>query len=200
MGFCLFNNVAIAAQALRRDGVERILILDWDVHHGNGTQHLFEEDRDVLYFSTHQFPFYPGTGDFVEAGHGRGAGATVNVPLPPGCGDAEYVGVLRRILVPVALALPPATHPGVMRVRRASRRSAGVDAGEPRGLRGDDAHAARRRRRRSAAVASRSSSKAATQQSGLYEGTAAVLDASLDAASPALARRPRRRPAARSRT
>ena len=107
MGFCLFNNVAIAAHALRRDGVERILILDWDVHHGNGTQHLFEADRDVLYFSSHQFPFYPGTGDFVEAGHGAGTGATVNVPLPPGCGDAEYVGLVRRILVPVALAFRP---------------------------------------------------------------------------------------------
>jgi acetoin utilization deacetylase AcuC-like enzyme len=107
MGFCLFNNVAIAARALRADGVERVLILDWDVHHGNGTQHLFEDDRDALYFSTHQFPFYPGTGDFGEAGRGAGLGATVNVPLPGGCGDAEYVGVLRRVLVPVARSFRP---------------------------------------------------------------------------------------------
>jgi acetoin utilization deacetylase AcuC-like enzyme len=107
MGFCLFNNVAIAARALRADGVERILILDWDVHHGNGTQHLFEDDRDVLYFSTHQFPFYPGTGDFGEAGRGAGLGATVNVPLPGGCGDAEYVGALRRVLAPVARSFQP---------------------------------------------------------------------------------------------
>jgi acetoin utilization deacetylase AcuC-like enzyme len=107
MGFCLFNNVAVAARALRREGVERVLVLDWDVHHGNGTQHLFEDDPDILYLSTHQFPFYPGTGDVVEAGRGRGLGATVNVPLPPGCGDAEYVGVLRRVLVPVAESFRP---------------------------------------------------------------------------------------------
>jgi acetoin utilization deacetylase AcuC-like enzyme len=103
MGFCLLNNVAIAARAISRaHGVERILIVDWDVHHGNGTQQVFEEDPDVLYFSTHQFPYYPGTGDAREAGSGLGAGATVNVPMPAGCGDAEYLGVLRRILVPVA--------------------------------------------------------------------------------------------------
>jgi acetoin utilization deacetylase AcuC-like enzyme len=107
MGFCLFNNVAIAARALRAEGVERILILDWDVHHGNGTQHLFEDDRDVLYFSTHQFPFYPGTGDFGEAGREAGLGATVNVPLPGGCGDAEYTGALRRLLAPVVASFRP---------------------------------------------------------------------------------------------
>lgn len=107
MGFCLFNNVAIAARALQRDGVERLLIVDWDVHHGNGTQHLFEEDPNVLFFSTHQFPFYPGTGDFGEVGRGRGEHATVNVPLPPSCGDADYLGVLRRVLVPVALHFRP---------------------------------------------------------------------------------------------
>jgi acetoin utilization deacetylase AcuC-like enzyme len=108
MGFCLFNNVAIAARALQAQaGVERILILDWDVHHGNGTQHLFEEDPSVLYFSTHQFPFYPGTGAADEAGRGAGEGATVNVPLPPGCGDAEHVGALRRVLVPVARRFRP---------------------------------------------------------------------------------------------
>jgi acetoin utilization deacetylase AcuC-like enzyme len=107
MGFCLFNNVAVAAQALRREGLGRVLILDWDVHHGNGTQHVFEEDPDVLYLSTHQFPFYPGTGDFAEAGRGRGLGATVNVPLPPGCGDFEYSGALRRVLVPIARRFRP---------------------------------------------------------------------------------------------
>jgi acetoin utilization deacetylase AcuC-like enzyme len=107
MGFCLFNNVAIAARALAHDGLERILIVDWDVHHGNGTQHSFEDDPNVLFFSTHQFPFYPGTGDFVEAGRDRGEHATVNVPLPPGCGDRDYEGVLRRVLGPVALAFQP---------------------------------------------------------------------------------------------
>ncbi|RIL06761.1 MAG: histone deacetylase [Proteobacteria bacterium] len=107
MGFCLFNNVAIAARALRREGVERVLIVDWDVHHGNGTQHAFEDDPNVLFFSTHQFPFYPGTGDFVEAGRGRGEHATVNVPLPPGCGDDDYTGVFRRVLAPVAFGFRP---------------------------------------------------------------------------------------------
>ncbi len=108
MGFCLFNNVAIAAQALRaEEHVDRILILDWDVHHGNGTQHLFEDDPSTLYASTHQFPFYPGTGAATEVGVGRGAGATVNVPLPAGCGDAEYVGVFHRIIAPVTRSFRP---------------------------------------------------------------------------------------------
>src|SRR5262247_3775790 len=108
MGFCLFNNVAIAARALQaEDGVERILILDWDVHHGNGTQHCFDEDPTVLYASTHQFPFYPGTGAAHEAGRGAGVGTTLNVPMPAGCGDDEYVGALQRLLVPVARAFRP---------------------------------------------------------------------------------------------
>jgi len=108
MGFCLFNNVAIAARALQaEEGLEHILILDWDVHHGNGTQHHFEEDPSVLYASTHQFPFYPGTGAAGEAGRGRGEGSTLNIPLPAGCGDAEYTGALQRILVPVAQAFRP---------------------------------------------------------------------------------------------
>ena len=108
MGFCLFNNVAIAARALQAvHGVGKLLILDWDVHHGNGTQHAFETDPSVLYFSLHQFPYYPGTGSFGEAGTGRGEGATVNVPLPAGSGDAEWVGVVQRLLVPVARAFRP---------------------------------------------------------------------------------------------
>jgi len=108
MGFCLFNNAAIAVRALQaEDGVERILLLDWDVHHGNGTQHSFDDDPTVLYVSTHQFPFYPGTGNFDECGVGRGVGATVNVPLPAGSGDAEYLGALQRVLVPVARHFAP---------------------------------------------------------------------------------------------
>jgi acetoin utilization deacetylase AcuC-like enzyme len=185
MGFCLFNNVAIAAQALRSDGVERILILDWDVHHGNGTQHLFEEERDVLYFSSHQFPFYPGTGDFPEAGRGGGLGATVNVPLPPGCGDAEHVGLLRRILVPVALAF----RPELILV------SCGFDAHR------DDPLASMQVTRSGYAEMTRTVRAMAEEvcggrvafileggyaESGLYEGTGAVLDAMLDPAPPEL--------------
>jgi acetoin utilization deacetylase AcuC-like enzyme len=109
MGFCLFNNVAIAARALQADlGVERIMIVDWDVHHGNGTQHFFEDDPTVLYISTHQFPFYPGTGSAGETGVGAGEGFTLNIPLPAGCGDAEYVGVFQQLVAPAAIAFRPA--------------------------------------------------------------------------------------------
>jgi len=108
MGFCLFNNVAIAARALQeQQSVDRIMILDWDVHHGNGTQHLFESDPSVLYASTHQFPFYPGTGAVGEIGVGRGEGSTFNVPLPAGCGDREYVGVMERLIAPAARSFRP---------------------------------------------------------------------------------------------
>jgi len=108
MGFCLFNNVAIAARALQaEDGVGRILIFDWDVHHGNGTQHSFDEDPSVLYASTHQFPYYPGTGAAGEVGHGKGTGFTLNLPLPAGCGDETYLGVLQRVLVPVTQKFRP---------------------------------------------------------------------------------------------
>jgi acetoin utilization deacetylase AcuC-like enzyme len=103
MGFCLLNNVAVAVRALQaEEGLGRVLVFDWDVHHGNGTQHSFEEDPSVLYVSTHQFPYYPGTGDFDEAGVGKGLGTTVNVPMPAGCGDAEYVGAVQRIVAPAA--------------------------------------------------------------------------------------------------
>ena len=108
MGFCLFNNAAIAARAVQREaGVERVLVLDWDVHHGNGTQHTFETDPSVLYVSTHQYPFYPGTGAAGEIGIGRGEGATLNVPMPAGCGDAEYIGVFQRVIAPAARAFRP---------------------------------------------------------------------------------------------
>ncbi len=108
MGFCLLNNVAVAARyAQSALGLERILIVDWDLHHGNGTQHIFEQDPSVLYFSTHQYPYYPGTGGFNEIGRGRGKGFTVNVPLPPGCRDEEYAAVFQDILRPVALSFRP---------------------------------------------------------------------------------------------
>ncbi len=92
MGFCFFNNVAVAAEhLLRRHGLERLAIVDFDVHHGNGTQHLFEDRGDVLFVSLHQAPFYPGTGAAAETGTGAGLGATLNLPLPAGTGDDVYL-------------------------------------------------------------------------------------------------------------
>ena len=100
MGFCLYNNVAAAAAMLRAEcGIERVLVLDWDVHHGNGTQHIFEEDPAVFYYSSHQMPLYPGTGFARERGRGAGAGATRNVPLDPGDGDTEFLGALSDTLL-----------------------------------------------------------------------------------------------------
>jgi acetoin utilization deacetylase AcuC-like enzyme len=108
MGFCLFNNVAVASQyALRRLGLDRILIFDWDVHHGNGTMHSFYDMDRVLYVSVHEYPHYPGSGRIDEIGAGPGAGYTVNVPLPPGQGDGDYEAVLERVVRPIALQYLP---------------------------------------------------------------------------------------------
>lgn len=108
MGFCLFNNVAVGAEhALAEHGLERVLIVDWDVHHGNGTQHSFFGRSDVLFVSLHQFPFYPGTGGLREIGTGPGEGYNVNVPLMPGCGDADYRAAFRDVVVPIADAFAP---------------------------------------------------------------------------------------------
>jgi acetoin utilization deacetylase AcuC-like enzyme len=102
MGFCLFNNIALAARYAQRTlGARRIFILDWDVHHGNGTQEIFYDDPSVFFLSTHQFPLYPGTGWYTEMGEGEGKGYTLNVPLPPGTGDGGYVKVWEQIIEPV---------------------------------------------------------------------------------------------------
>ena len=108
MGFCLFNNIAIAARyALNKYSLERIAIIDFDVHHGNGTQDAFYNNPGVLYISTHQYPHYPGTGRMNETGEGEALGTTVNIPLPEGCGDGQYKEVFERIIVPAARRFKP---------------------------------------------------------------------------------------------
>jgi acetoin utilization deacetylase AcuC-like enzyme len=108
MGFCLFNNLAIAAtHALRAGGVERVLILDWDVHHGNGTEAIFAGSDQVLYASIHQSPLYPGTGAADYAGEGAGEGYTVNLPVPPGSGSEEFLSLVQHVVAPIAREFQP---------------------------------------------------------------------------------------------
>ncbi len=108
MGFCLFNNIAVAARyAQQKYGVARVLIADWDVHHGNGTQDIFYEDGSVFFFSTHQSPWYPGTGLASETGSGAGRGATLNCPLPAGSGRREILGAFETQLIPAMEAFRP---------------------------------------------------------------------------------------------
>jgi acetoin utilization deacetylase AcuC-like enzyme len=103
MGFCLFNNIAIAARyAQEKYNLRKILIVDWDVHHGNGTQESFYGDNSIFYFSTHQYPYYPGTGSLNEIGVGEGKGFTLNMPLRAGSGDSEYIDIFKNKLVPSA--------------------------------------------------------------------------------------------------
>jgi acetoin utilization deacetylase AcuC-like enzyme len=103
MGFCLFNNVAVAAaHALKHGGAERVLVLDWDVHHGNGTDEIFSASQRVLYASIHQSPLYPGTGDADDVGTGAGEGFTVNLPVPPGSGPDDFLSLVQHVAVPLA--------------------------------------------------------------------------------------------------
>ena len=108
LGFCLFNNIAITARYLQhRHGLDKIVIIDWDVHHGNGTQHSFEDDPSVFYVSTHQYPYYPGTGSASETGIGRGEGATLNCPMAAGSGDPAYQQAFRERIIPAIDAFKP---------------------------------------------------------------------------------------------
>jgi acetoin utilization deacetylase AcuC-like enzyme len=108
MGFCLFNNIAVAAQhALDGCGLERVMILDWDVHHGNGTNDIFRRSADVLFVSIHQSPLYPGTGPAGDVGAGDGRGFTVNLPVPPGSGDDVFCALVDRVAVPLAREFAP---------------------------------------------------------------------------------------------
>ncbi len=108
MGFCIFNNVALAAEYARRQfGLNRILIVDWDLHHPNGTQHVFEKTKEVLLFSSHRYPFFPGTGALDEIGKDEGRGFTINVPLTPQKNDSDFYEIYKTILKPVALEFKP---------------------------------------------------------------------------------------------
>ena len=108
MGFCLLGNVAIAAELARRElGAERVMVLDWDVHHGNGTEACFLERPDVLFVSIHQMPLYPGTGAAAERGRGAGEGFTVNLPVPPGSGEREWLGLIEDVVAPAAAEYDP---------------------------------------------------------------------------------------------
>lgn len=108
MGYCLFNNAAVAVHhAIARHGVKKVMVIDWDVHHGNGTQKSFFSRKDVLFISIHQSPLYPGTGSFLEIGEGEGEGYTINIPLPGGQGDLEYANIFNSLVIPIGLQYEP---------------------------------------------------------------------------------------------
>lgn len=107
MGFCIFNNIAVTAKYLQSKGIGKILIVDWDVHHGNGTQNCFYNDDSVFFISTHQYPFYPGTGSLQERGSGLGSGYTLNIPLQRGSGDSDYKRAFEEKILPVIDSYQP---------------------------------------------------------------------------------------------
>jgi acetoin utilization deacetylase AcuC-like enzyme len=107
MGFCLFSNVAVAAAHALALGAERVLILDWDVHHGNGTNAIFHSSREVLFASIHQYPFYPGTGPLDDVGSGEGEGYSINLPVPGGTGEDVFLSLVAHVVAPVALRFRP---------------------------------------------------------------------------------------------
>ena len=108
MGFCIFNNIAIGTRYIQKKyNLQKVLIVDWDVHHGNGTAAMFYDDPTVLYFSVHQYPFYPGTGNETEKGSGKGLNYNINVPLSAGSSDKDYIEAFQQKLVPSALEFSP---------------------------------------------------------------------------------------------
>jgi hypothetical protein len=138
MGFCLYNNVAIGAAHARAQGAGKVAIIDYDVHHGNGTQHIFDADPRVLYISAHQHPYYPGTGAADEIGRGPGEGFTINLPLEVGAVDEDYRAVFDEVLLPVVRSIGAGPDHDFGRVRCARARSAGEGLGQHEGLRGRD--------------------------------------------------------------
>jgi acetoin utilization deacetylase AcuC-like enzyme len=177
MGFCLFNSIALAARyAQQHHHAERVLMVDWDVHHGNGTQDIFYRDGSVLFFSTHQSPWYPGTGAAAERGEGDGAGKTINCPFPAGSGAQEILGAFKEILLPAAADF----HPDLVLI------SAGFDSrtGDPLGqFRLTDDNFAELTRMMTDFAAQRCASRLVSVLEGGYslEGLAAATEAHLHA-------------------